>query len=263
MTVYALRRSWSDCTCLFYHTEVRWLFRGNTTKRLLEMRGELLLFFQQKDHDFQNDLEDNEFIARLVYLSDIFEAFNHLNLSFQEQNCTVIDFVSKLEAFLQKLELWRKNVENKRYGMFKFLSAFEMKISDDFSRKIIQHLLLTVELQHYFPDATSCMYITDLFLVDPADLPVSTGAREADRYAGGSDSKECSAMNFWLGMASSYLTLAFHAVPQLLIFPSSWECEQGFSILMNIKSKNQNQLSAPGHDFRCAVIKLCHASIKW
>ena len=50
--------------------------------------------------------------------------------------------------------------------------------------------------------------------------------------------------------------LAFYAVPQLLIFPSAWECEQEFSILMNIKSKNQNRLSAPGHDFRCAVSKV-------
>ena len=166
----------SDHTGLLYHTEVRWLPRGNTTKRFFEMRNELLLFFQQKDHDFQNDLEDEEFIARLAYLSDIFEAFNHLNLSFQGQNCTVVDFVSKVGAFIRKLDLWRKNVENKRYNMFKFLSTLEMEISDDFSREITQHLsLLTAELQHYFPDTTSCPYITDPFSVDPADLPVGTG----------------------------------------------------------------------------------------
>ena len=57
-------------------------------------------------------------------------------------------------------------------------------------------------------------------------------------------------------MASSYPTLAFHGVPQLLIFPSTWECEQGFSVFMNIKLKNQNRLSAPGHDFRCAISKV-------
>ena len=71
-------------------------------------------------------------------------------------------------------------MENKRYGMFKFLSALEVEISDDFFREIIQHLsLLTVELQHYFPDATSCAYITDPFSVDPADLPVGTGEQES------------------------------------------------------------------------------------
>ena len=252
----------SDHTCLLYHTEVRWLSRGNTTKRFFEMRNELLLFFQQKDHDFQNDLEDEEFIVRLAYLSDIFEVFNHLNLSFQGQNCTVVDFVSKLGAFIRKLDLWRKNVENKRYDMFKFLSALEVEISDDFSREITQHLsLLTAALQHYFPDITSCPYITDPFSVDPADLPVDAGEQEElidmqEDQTAKKQRKECSAINFWLGMASSYPTLASHAVPQLLIFPSTWECEQEFSILMNIKSKNRNRLSAPGHDFRCAISKV-------
>ena len=252
----------SDHTCLLYHTEVRWLSRGNTTMRFFEMRNELLLFFQQKDHDFQNDLENEEFIARLAYLSDIFEAFNHLILSFQGQNCTVVDFVSKLGSFVRKLDLWRKNVESKRYGMFKFLSALEMKISDDFSREITQHLsLLTAELQHYFPDTTSCPYITDPFSVDPADLPVGTGEQEElidmqEDQTAKKQHEKCSAINFWLSMASSYPTLASHAVPQLLIFPSIWECEQGFSILMNIKSKNRNRLSAPGHDFRCAISKV-------
>ena len=40
----------------------------------------------------------------------------------------------------------------------------------------------------------------------------------------------------------------FRRVPPLLTLPSIWECEQEFSITMNIKSKNRNQLSGPGHD---------------
>ena len=68
--------------------------------------------------------------------------------------------------------------------------------------------------------------------------------------------KECScSINFWLSMKSLYPNLATHAVPQLLIFPSTWECEQRFSALMSIKSKSRNRLAAAGHDFRCAVSK--------
>ena len=68
-------------------------------------------------------------------------------------------------------------METKRYG--KFLSALEVEISDDFSREITQHLsLLTAELQHYFPDTTSCSYLTDSFSVDPADQPVGTEEQE-------------------------------------------------------------------------------------
>ena len=55
---------------------------------------------------FQKDLEDEEFIARLAYSSNIFKAFNHLNLLVQDENFPV-DFISKLE----NQDQWKKNVE--------------------------------------------------------------------------------------------------------------------------------------------------------
>ncbi|KAF2358686.1 Ribonuclease H-like domain [Trinorchestia longiramus] len=94
-----------------------------------------------------------------------------------------------------------------------------------------------------------------------ADLPVGTGEQEelidiqTDETAN-TKRKVCSHLNFWVNMASSYPTLARHGVPQLLIFPSTWECEQGFSAFMAIKSKSRNRLDAPEHDFRCAVSKV-------
>ena len=54
-------------------------------------------------------------------------------------------------------------------------------------------------------------------------------------------------------MSSTYPTLAQKAIPQLLVFPSTWECEQGFSGLMSIKSKSRNSLTSTSYDFRCAV----------
>ena len=49
-------------------------------------------------------------------------------------------------SFYPKARIMEKNVENKRYGMFKFLSALKLEI-----KEITQLLsLLTAELQHYF-----------------------------------------------------------------------------------------------------------------
>ena len=68
------------------------------------------------------------------------------------------------------------------------------------------------------------------------------GARGADRDLARTDCKvkhrECPPINFQLDMASSYSTLASHAVLPLLIFPFTWKCEQEFSITINSKSKN-------------------------
>ena len=100
--------------------------------------------------------------------------------------------------------------------------------------------------------------IADPFSVDPVDLPV--GTREQERLidiqtdeTAKTKHKKCSPLNFWVSMASSYPTLAHHAVPQPLIFPSTWGCEQWFSAFIAIKLESRNRLAAPGHDSRCAV----------
>ena len=41
------------------------------------------------------------------------------------------------------------------------------------------------------------------------------------------------------------------AIPQLLVFPSTWKCWQEFSATMSIKSKNKNRLASTSHYFRC------------
>ena len=78
------------------------------TRRLFEVRDELFQFFRKKNDDFQTDLVSKEFLARLVHLSDIFEVLNNFNMSFQDPNETLSEYISKLEAFLRKLTLWMK-----------------------------------------------------------------------------------------------------------------------------------------------------------
>ena len=145
--------------------------------------------------------------------------------------------------------------------MFELLNTLESEPTNEFAQEILHHLsLFKTEIKHYFPDVT-CAYVANPFSADPADLPVRTKEQEelidiqADETAK-TKHKECSPLNFWVSMASSYPTLASHAVLQLLIFPSTWQCEQGFSAFMTIKSKSRNRLTAPGHDFRCALSKV-------
>ena len=88
-------------TCLLYFTEMRWLSRGNATKRLFELRDELPKHFRAKNHNVQNDLESKDFLIRLAYLSDIFEVLNNFNLSFQGPDLTVTEFILKLRALIR------------------------------------------------------------------------------------------------------------------------------------------------------------------
>ena len=94
---------------------------------------------------------------------------------------------------------------------------------------------------HNFPSITSCTYSINLFFVDPADLLVGTGEQEEliEIYTDETAKikhKECScSINFWLSIESSYPN---HAAPQLLIFPSTSECKQGFLAFNEHKIKN-------------------------
>ena len=119
--------------CLLDYTEVRWLYRGNATRYLFKLRDKLLQFFRKKNYDFQADLESKKFVARLAYLSDIFEVLNNFDMSFQGTNGT-------LPKYISKLALWIENVKNKKYAMFKLITSVEDKPNDEFSEKTVCHL---------------------------------------------------------------------------------------------------------------------------
>ena len=97
----------SELEALLYHTNVRWLSKGNMLKRLYELREEVILFLDSRNKDLCNRFRSERFQLSLAYLVDIFEAINALNLQLQGRNINIIKQYDTVRTFIAKLDLWK------------------------------------------------------------------------------------------------------------------------------------------------------------
>ena len=116
----------ADHSVLLFHGNLRWLSRGNVSKRVYEFCKELLGFFQQsnKCETLVTSLRDDFFILILAYLVDIFDAQNMLNKNLQGKDLTMCEFIAKVKVFLAKLRLWRKNICSSAFSLFSTVTEF-------------------------------------------------------------------------------------------------------------------------------------------
>ena len=77
----------TDYKTLLFHTEVRWLSKGNMLSRLYELKDEVEIFLQrQKQYKLYEAFREEDFQLSLAYLVDFFEVINNLNLKLQGRN---------------------------------------------------------------------------------------------------------------------------------------------------------------------------------
>ena len=111
---------YSSSETLLFHTEVRWFSRCNVVKRVFELRCEIEEFvFQQKKPELLLHFSIENHSLKLAYLVDIFSRLNILNLSMQEIERTILDFVDKVNAFIMKQELWSDQISKGNWTNFR------------------------------------------------------------------------------------------------------------------------------------------------
>ena len=66
---------------------------------------------------------DNNWIEKLEYLTDIFSNINELTLCLQGNNSSI--FILYIEAFKRKLKLWYERIQQSNCDMFPSLSDFK------------------------------------------------------------------------------------------------------------------------------------------
>lgn len=175
----------SQYTHLLLHAEVRWLFV--ILSRLFTLREEVKLFFQQQNNlKFQELLFDDEWIAKLAYLADIFSLLNELNISMQGKLKDVFTVRNKMDAFQKEILLWQTRLAEEDLQMFRYFDEY-MKEKDVNQRVVAivqQHVeSLTEFFCRYFlkieDPRHSNMWIIDPFATNNENKKLNMSEKES------------------------------------------------------------------------------------
>ena len=116
---------------LLMHTEVRWLTRGDSLQRLLDIfdstvdfLGEVAPLLCHKVKKCKN---------HLLYLADICSKFNEIQKRLQGRDVTIIQARTIIMGFQMKLGLFNNSLDRRDYKYFSNLKHFSMSLMEDHS----------------------------------------------------------------------------------------------------------------------------------
>lgn len=258
----------SDHKTLLFHTEVRWLSKGNMLGRLFELRDEVITFLAlQKQNELSAEFKKPSNQVILAYLSDFFDTLNNLNLKLQGADSNIVTHRDAIKMYVEKLQLWIRKVSMNpsNYSSFsKVVSVSEEACFEDvfegplLKNLIIDHLKnLKEEFSRYFPNLSEEFYklSTDPFNMDIQLLPEELkeeGIEIKNDSAARYDFEKMDKPSFWLKYLTVYPSVSEKAVRMYLPFSSTYMCEKAFSTLVAIKTKYRNKLDVES-DLRCAL----------
>ena len=93
----------SNYTSLLMHAEIRWLSRGYSIQRLLQLKDERVMFLTEQKSAFAELFLNDAWVLKLCYLSDIFGKLNDLNISLQGNHATFLLLKIELKLSLKSL----------------------------------------------------------------------------------------------------------------------------------------------------------------
>ena len=237
---------------LLLHTEVRWLSRGDSLQRLVDVYDSTEEFLRNIDPSLCDEFEHCK--NHLFYLADIYSKFNEAQKRLQGKNVTVMQARTILMGFQSKIELFKSSLARNDFKYFSNLRTLKESISDGDLEIYIDHLgKLREDFKIRFQDLEN-MHIPS-WLVTPFDMEIENENIESDLedelvemrvdLAAKSLFEHKTLTEYWtnINTASKYPKLRARAQYFLLAFPTSYMVEAGFSHANAILTKQRNRLN--------------------
>lgn len=246
----------AEHTDLLLHTEVRWLSRGRLLNRLFELRNEVCCFLSENASPLAPLFLDNDWLAKLAYLADIFAKLNELNTSLQGRDCTILKLYDRVDGFLKKAALWKRYCAQGDFSCFPQFDAFmssEQTQRATIKTTVVGHLVnLIANFKTYFPGikekSEQLDWVRNPFTVsetncDPLPVHLREELVDVTSDRGLQNKFETNTLTeFWVIVSREHPELGKQALGHLLQFGSTYLCESTFSAMTLIKTKQRNRL---------------------
>ena len=237
---------------LLFYSNVRWLSRGKLLRRLIDLRTEVQVFLNEKNHRHAIRFQDKEWMLKVCYLNDIFTTLNELNTSMQGRNQNIITLSEKLSAFKEKLQLWKNKLEHGQTAAFPSMNGYleEWNQTDScrfdvIKPTLVEHLEnLITEFDCYLPDINleAHLWVRNPFLAKVDNLSQDVAGLQEELIDLHHDQfhrqllSTASLGEFWTSVKKEKPIIGNEAMTFLLPFSTTYLCEQGFSALTVVKT---------------------------
>ena len=107
-------------TSLLCYCEERWLSHAKVIQTVLELKEEIAIFLDENHNEDENMFREDNFIAKLKYLIEIFKMLCVFDKSMQGPQMHLLLQKSQVKAFEKKLDLWKSNLQKITWVCFHF-----------------------------------------------------------------------------------------------------------------------------------------------
>uniref|UniRef100_H3AWY0 HAT C-terminal dimerisation domain-containing protein n=1 Tax=Latimeria chalumnae TaxID=7897 RepID=H3AWY0_LATCH len=240
---------------LVLHCSVRWLSRGKVIACFFELLDAVNRFMEEKRKTYP-ELTDPQWVLDLAFLADMLLHLDKLNVDLQGKLKLLPDLVQSVFAFVNKLQLFQKQLQKGELTRFPSVSkaSSNKRAGEALQCSLTRYSTLLQELQDSFTERFHDLQLRRpqiRFLVDPftaeADCLKSPLVLEIIELW--EDDRLKSVLNqgtlqFWNTVPKDkYPNIRRAALRLISMFGSTYLCESVFSVLKHVKSKHRSILT--------------------